>query len=300
MTEKALPAALSARRLPAWPLLLELCKVRITSAVLITVTVGYLLRGSGFGWSLLPVLSGAFLLACGSFALNQWQERELDRRMPRTRGRPLPSGRIAPGQVLAIALALLALGSLLLLPAAPAALGLGWLTVFWYNGVYVFLKRHSALAVVPGSLVGALPPMMGWVAAGGGLAEPRILGLALLLFVWQIPHFWLLLFLFGDQYERAGLPSLTARYSTRRLALATYAGFAATAATALVVALPGLVAHHAAAWPPAALAALWLVWRGRDLLREDTQQISFRGAFRDINLFTLALLTIFTIDSLLA
>ena len=79
---------------------------------------------------------------------------------------------------------------------------LGFLTVIWYNIVYTYLKRISSLAVIPGSLIGALPPLVGWASSGSSIFSPRPLGIALFFFIWQIPHFWLLLLNFGGDYEK--------------------------------------------------------------------------------------------------
>ena len=88
------------------------------------------------------------------------------------------------------------------------ALVLSWLTLFFYNPVYTPLKRVTAFAVIPGSMVGALPPMIGWAGAGGSLTSEIIILVAIFFFIGQIPHFWLFLLMFGDQYKLADLPSL--------------------------------------------------------------------------------------------
>ena len=90
----------------------------------------------------------------------------------------------------------------------PVTLILGLLNVLFYNLVYTRLKRSSYLAILPGAIVGALPPIMGWTAAGGNLSDRTIIFMAFLIFLWQIPHFWLLLLKYGKEYEAAGYPSI--------------------------------------------------------------------------------------------
>lgn len=150
------------------------------------------------------VLAVGLLSAAGTL-INQVQERDLDALMCRTMGRPLASGRLPVPVALGLSVLLLAAG-LLLLASHPLALWLGLFAVLWYNALYTPLKRRTALAVLPGALCGALPPMIGWVCAGGSLDDRRVLLLAGLLTVWQVPHFMLLALKYRRDYARAGLP----------------------------------------------------------------------------------------------
>jgi protoheme IX farnesyltransferase len=182
-------------------------------------------------------LVGVALLAAGAGALNQVQERELDARMPRTRCRPLPAAQIGPRAALACAAALLLAGLALLARAgAPAALlGLG--ATLWYNVLYTPLKRRSALAPVAGALVGAAPPAIGWVSAGGTLADPRLASLCGLLLLWQLPHVALLALAHNDEHAAAGLPVPVGAAARRRLALAARLGVLGCAAGGLLLPL---------------------------------------------------------------
>ena len=157
--------------------------------------------------------------------------------MKRTAGRPLPSGRISKRGALAIALAYFISGCLVLY-FGPGLLTLlvGVSTFVWYNLIYTPLKKITAFAAVPGSMVGALPPLAGWVAGGGSLTDPRALALGFFFFMGQIPHFWLLLLKLGKQYESANLPSLTQLLNEEQIKRLTFVWIAATAASA--VALP--------------------------------------------------------------
>ena len=211
-------------------------KVRISLPVALSALAGYTLNsgniGSQGGWLML----GVFLMSCGSGALNHWQESDIDAKMPRTRGRPIPSGRIKPTGSLLIVLFYLTAGSMVIFfTNPPIALGFSWATLFFYNLVYTPLKKVTAFAVIPGSMVGALPPMIGWTAAGGNIFGELILLVSLFFFIGQIPHFWLLLLLFGDQYKMAGLPSLNAVFSENQIQRITYVWVLTTVASALLV-----------------------------------------------------------------
>jgi len=149
-------------------LFMELSKVRITFAVALTTLVGYLMKSGSFDSRLWVTVGGLFLLACGSAALNQYQEYEEDAQMKRTQDRPIPSGRISPSNALLFAIGLVVLGSAILyFFSGFLAMQLGVLTLIWYNAIYTPLKKKTAFAVIPGSFIGAFPPMVGYAAAGG-------------------------------------------------------------------------------------------------------------------------------------
>jgi protoheme IX farnesyltransferase len=107
--------------------------------------------------------------------------------------------------------------------------------LFFYNVVYTPLKKVTAFAVIPGSMVGALPPLIGWGGAGGNLTSETILLVASFFFIGQIPHFWFLLMMFGDQYKLAGMPSLNQIFSESQLKRITYTWVLTTIASALLV-----------------------------------------------------------------
>jgi heme o synthase len=149
-------------------------------------------------------------MAVSASVLNQLQEVDIDRKMARTATRPLPSGRIRPlHAVIYFFLTLISGAVLVWFAGNTAALIVSLITILWYNGVYTYLKRITALAVIPGAFTGALPPLIGWMAAGGNPFDITIILVQVLFFTGQIPHFWLLVLKYGPEYEHAGLPSLT-------------------------------------------------------------------------------------------
>ena len=295
MSATALPA-----HRPSFPAtLVELTKLRISGASTFTAAAGYIACRRGVDLGLLPTLAGILLLAMGSSALNEVQERHLDARMPRTWHRPLPRGDVSPAVAMILAGTLALTGFLLLdFFLNPAAAWLGALALAWYNGFYTPLKRISAFAVVPGSLIGALPPAIGWAAAGGSLRDPAILALAFVFFIWQVPHFWLLVALHAEGYEQAGFPTLVTVFGRPRLARLTFTWICGTAAACgllpvfrLLGTLPTLLLL--------AGGALWLVAGALPLLREDLRPGVFRRVFMNINLFALILTAAVILDPFL-
>ena len=219
----------------------ELGKVRISVAVAFTTFTGYILSHGQFDRGFVLPFVGIFLLACGASALNQLQESDTDFIMKRTSGRPLPTKRIGKGGAIVITIIYFVSGSAVLY-FVPGLLTLlvGLSTFVWYNLIYTPLKKVTAFAAVPGSMVGALPPLAGWVAGGGSLTDPRALALGFFFFMGQIPHFWLLLLKLGKQYESAGLPSLTQLLTDEQIKRLTFVWIAATAISAIVLPLYGL------------------------------------------------------------
>lgn len=199
-------------------LLLQLSRVRLSALVAFSGLVGYLFASRSWNLQGLQVGAAILLLSAGCSALNQWQERKIDARMERTRLRPLPTGRLQPRQVLLTSFFLLASGLLLLAPLPGwSPLLLGGFAIIWYNGVYTGLKRITAYAVLPGALCGALPPLIGWCAAGNDPTAFPVVILAGTLFLWQMPHFWLLASCHRNDHQQSGLPNLFTEFNHQRL-----------------------------------------------------------------------------------
>lgn len=196
---------LAARR-PAPRDLLRLTKPRITLLVLVTAAAGYLAASGRAvdGRGLLLTLAGVALLAGGTNALNQLLERDADARMPRTRARPLPAGRVSPRAAALLSGCLVAGGALILLAGVNVLTAvLGLVTVLTYAFAYTPLKRHSSVALLVGAVPGALPILGGWTAARGDLG-PGGWALFAILFLWQMPHFLALGWRYREEYRRAG------------------------------------------------------------------------------------------------
>ncbi len=202
------------KQAPRRLIFLDLCKAKLSAAVSLSAMTGYFLQAQGMEKSIVTMMAGVFLLASGCSALNQYQERYIDARMPRTMNRPIPSGRLKPVHAVLASIILICLGLLLLhYTGKNKAFFLGCSAVFLYNGLYTYLKTKTPFAVFPGALIGTIAPAIGWVSAGGEILKFKLAVLCFFVFLWQMPHFWLLILKHGKEYEGAGLPSLTNVFS---------------------------------------------------------------------------------------
>ena len=170
---------------------------------------------------LLAALMGVTLLAMAGSAFNQLMERDIDAVMSRTMFRPLPQGKLSPVAVCTAGMFTTLAGLACLMTGShPLPPLLGLLSLFWYLAIYTPLKRKTTLSLPLGALCGAFPPLIGWSLAGGSCTDYRIIIFAGLLFIWQIPHFWLLQERHADDYHRAGIPLVNFRgIGTNRSAL---------------------------------------------------------------------------------
>jgi len=272
---------------------LELVKLRITIASMVTTSVGYILVRGQVDAAMIPALVGIFLQACGAAALNQVQDARLDTRMGRTEGRPIPSGRLTRTRALAGSLSLLVAGTATLLFYGPVPALLGLAAAVVYNGIYTPLKRVTPFAALPGALVGALPPAVGWIAAGGYLSDPSLHLLAFFFFLWQMPHFWLLLMHYEQDYAESGLPSLFDRFDRRQIARLTFVWIAAVTATSVLMPLFSLFDSPVPRYLVAGTGLL-VVLRAVTLLRPSPAAANLAGfgkacriRFMEINTFVL-------------
>lgn len=198
-------------------IILRLIKYRLSLAVTLTALVGYVIFNPSPVIDMLLTVAGVFLLAGGASALNQYQERKADSLMDRTRQRPIPSGAVRPLVVLEITLIMIIAGLMILVYLSWIAALLGLINVLLYNLIYTNLKKVTYLAIIPGALVGAIPPVMGWCAAGGSPFNITILYISFIIFLWQVPHFWMLLIRYHEDYEKAGFPTVMKKLDERQV-----------------------------------------------------------------------------------
>ena len=218
--------------------ILTLLKYKVSLAVTFTAITGYMVYTGSFDFQILKLAVGVFILAGGSSALNEVQESRYDALMERTKHRPIPSGELSSQQALMISVIFILAGLVLLFNSfgiIPALLGA--FNIVWYNLFYTNLKRITPFAVVPGSLVGAIPAFIGWTAAGGYLFDSVIVFIGFFLFIWQIPHFWLLMMKYGHEYEHAGFPTINRTISTESLKKIIFAWVLATSAFSIAIPL---------------------------------------------------------------
>jgi len=191
-------------------IVLALIKYKVSIAVTFTAITGYIVFLGHFDVQILTLVLGVFFLAGGSSALNECQESTYDAKMPRTMNRPIPTGKISLVEATLVSILFLVVGTAIL---------------------------YVAFAVVPGSLVGAIPALMGWTAAGGYVFEPTIIFIAFFLFIWQIPHFWLLMLKYGKEYEDAGFRTINQAVHPQNLKLLIFSWVVATSFSSIIIPL---------------------------------------------------------------
>ena len=231
---------------------------RIVALFLVTVLAALLLCGSPAAWRVLLVLAATALTVGGAAMLNNVIERDLDRRMERTRRRPTASGRIPPARATLVGVAGVAAGAAALWAVAGGLAALfAVLGAFYYVVFYtLLLKPRTALSAVPGGVAGVFPALIGWAATGAAWSG-AILFLCVLIPVWSPPHSWALTLALGDDYRSSGIPTPPTRYgdaATRRL----IAGFGA--ALTVVLAVPLGAGLFGAVYATGMVAAVLLFW----------------------------------------
>lgn len=188
----------------------ELTKIRLVFLTVLSAMVGFYLAPGEFKiWAFLNMSLGTGLAAAGAMALNEWLEIEEDRKMTRTKNRPLPSGRIRPQTAFWIGFFLCAAGFLLLILNLPSLCAFVTIAIVGsYLFVYTPAKKKSSLNTIIGAFPGALPPVAGWAASTGSLSFQAWI-LASIIFLWQLPHFLSLAWVYRADYEKAGFAMLT-------------------------------------------------------------------------------------------
>lgn len=188
-----------------WADYATLTKLRLNFMVLISAAVGYHMAVESIHWlSLLHVMIGTGLTAASSAVLNQWMEIERDRKMPRTRNRPLPAGRVSEREAFALGAILGVVGlGWLLATTNFLTFTLGLFTLATYLAIYTPLKVRSTLNTIVGAIPGAIPPLMGFTAATGAISTEALILFAIM-FLWQMPHFLAIATLYREDYRAGG------------------------------------------------------------------------------------------------
>lgn len=279
-----------------WSAYMALAKAKLANLVVVTAGVGFVLadyHGFTIGRFALAML-GTMLAAWGANALNQVWEAGRDATMRRTRTRPIPAGLLSRTHGTLFGLASGAAGvTLLALLINPLAAALGALTILLYVLVYTPMKTRTSAATLVGAVVGAIPPMIGWAAAVGHL-QFGAWALAGLLFVWQIPHFLALAWMYRDDYQRGGYHMLSRSDADGWLTASMALLYSLTLVPiALTTSWAGI-----SAWPytvGATLLGLWMAWLSWRLWRERTNRAA-RRLFIGSVLYLPALLLLLIVD----
>lgn len=276
--------------------LYELGKVKITFFVAISGSVGYIVANGNFDVNLLIAALGILLLSIGSAGFNHIQEVKTDSLMDRTKNRPLPSNKMNKSDAILWASIFVLIGlGILYINFGYETFILGLMALAAYNLLYTPLKKITAFAIFPGAIVGALPPAIGWVAAGGSILDPKIVALGLFFFIWQIPHFWFLMLIFDKDYQQAGFPTPSKYLNSDQLKRITYVWVVALAATCMLIPYFG-VTHSIITNILLLLAGFILVWRTRTLVITYDKSLNLKLAFLDINLYVLAVVLLLSVD----
>jgi len=275
-----------------------LLKYRLSLAVTFSSLTGFLIFDNQPGLKILYLAAGVFLLAGGAAALNQFMERDQDAMMIRTMSRPIPGEKIEPGDALKTAFTLLLSGTVILFFSGiiPALLGL--LTVFIYNIVYTRLKKVSWFAVIPGSLVGAIPPLIGFTAAGGKVPTAEIILFASFMFLWQLPHFWLIILRYRSDYQRAGFKTFPGIINERLARIIVFTWVTLTSSFLAFFAINDLLLNRLFSIILILLNIFFILFFYH-LLFLSVKERSVKRAFMLINSFSLAIMVLFILNSCL-
>jgi heme o synthase len=204
---RVIPVATNPSRAMAY---VSLTKPDVSFLVVMTTLAGYYLGSRGpLDWArMLHTVFGTTSVAAGTSALNHYIERASDAFMRRTASRPLPTGQLRPRDAAIFGVTLVVLGTVYLaLVAGPLAAGLGLFTAVSYLALYTPLKKRTTLATAIGAIPGAMPPLIGWVAARGSLSKEAWILFAIMV-LWQFPHFFAIAWMYREDYARAGIKML--------------------------------------------------------------------------------------------
>lgn len=202
---------------------ISLTKFNLSFAVSLSCLFAFILAKEGVEISMLASFFAVLLLALGVSALNEYQEYKDDAKMERTKTRPIASKKISPDMGLAISASLILASHLLIYFILEFKGVLIFSSVIiLYNLIYTKIKKLTVYAAVYGAVLGMIPPLVGWLAADGEINDFRFLSIALFYFIWQIPHFWLLVLKYHKQYNNAGFTTVADRFGVQRLERITF------------------------------------------------------------------------------
>ena len=277
---------------------ISLTKAILSFAVGIPGVFVYLLGASEIKIDLWIAFFAIFLLALGVCALNQFQERQLDALMPRTQNRPLVTGQISENRAIGIIAGLIS-SSMLAIYTVLSFNGIAIfvLVILIYNGMYTPMKRVSPYAVFPGAILGVIPPLIMWLLAGQNISEPAFLSLAWFYFIWQIPHFWLLVLVYHEDYHKAGFPTMVEVLGGESLARITYVWILLTIISALM-AVSFFIPQNNIILSLVLFHSLFLLWKGLVLLQKNSWKNKrlCRKTFMQLNLYSLSVIALLIID----
>ncbi|RLA68460.1 MAG: hypothetical protein DRQ78_00525 [Epsilonproteobacteria bacterium] len=270
-------------------------KFVLSFAVSLSALFAYIMAKGEMGLDMILATLSVLLVAMGVSTLNQVQEYKSDAKMLRTKHRPIASGKMTPKTGMIIAGILIVLSMILIY----SLLGLTGVNIFmfafiWYNAMYTPLKKKSALAVIPGAILGVIPPAIGWLVAGHSLKELEFIALGAYYFIWQVPHFWLLVMLFHGDYKEGGYPTVMRLFGQASLQRLTFVWLVLTIQAGIF-----LVWSFEVYTPTnilASLVGLWTFVSSFELLRPSFELKNARSVFWKINTSFLLIVIFISID----
>jgi protoheme IX farnesyltransferase len=279
---------------------LQLSKLTIMLPVSLTGFTGYFIFNPHLSLKLIFVSFGILLMGISASSLNQIQEITLDSKMERTRSRPIPAGRIKVNSAIIFAICTFLAGIYFIFSGGNLMAALiGLFAVLWYNLIYTYLKRITAFAVIPGALTGALPPLIGWIAAGGGILDKPVLFLEFLFFTGQIPHFWLLIIKYGQEYKKAGIPTLTDIFTNDQINRLTFTWVLTSVIAAIFLCYfeiirTGLVIGILLA------ASVFLIWKFSALVKSGADNKNYKKYSILLDIYFLLVLILLIFDRIIS
>jgi protoheme IX farnesyltransferase len=270
-------------------------KFVLSFAVSLSALFAYIMAKGEVGLDMLLATFSVLLVAMGVSTLNQVQEYQSDAKMERTKNRPIASGRMSPRTGIIIGAVLILLSFALIY----SLLGLTGVNIFmfafiWYNAMYTPLKKKSALAVVPGALLGVIPPAVGWLVAGHTLLELEFIAIALYFFIWQVPHFWLLVMLFHGDYKDGGYPTAMRLFGQASLQRLTFVWLIFTIQAGIF--LVWVYQPYMITMILSICVGIWAFISAFELLKEKFQLQNARSVFWKINTAFLGIIILLSID----
>jgi len=270
-------------------------KFVLSFAVSLSALFAYIMAKGDVGVDMLLATFSVLLVAMGVSTLNQVQEYKEDSKMERTKNRPIAAGRMTPrtGYIISAVLVLL---SMLLIYTLLGLIGINFFmfAFIWYNLMYTPLKKKSALAVVPGAILGVIPPAIGWMVAGESLMTLEFMALGLYFFIWQVPHYWLLVMLFHGDYKDAGYPTAMRLFGQASLQRLTFVWLIFTIQAGIF--LVSVFEPYTATIVLTVLVGIWAFVSSLELLREGFKLVNARSVFWKINVAFLGIIILLSID----
>jgi heme o synthase len=286
-------------RTSRWKIFFILTRGGLSLAVAFSAFAGYCVFKPIPGLTALFSFFGVLLLSGACAALNQYQEQRPDGLMKRTENRPLPTQSIDSRLVLFIATFLGLSGvALLYVGTTWVAAAMAVFTALWYIAVYTPLKRKTSYAFLIGAIAGALPPLIGYTGAGGPVLGKGIV-VGVFLFLWQIPHFMLVLLKHGNDYARAGFPALSLSMSQKRFKLVVFLGLLATSISSMLFPLFHIISNAGIFTVFVIVNVLFVVYFFNALVR-GKEDLDFRTLFRMLYFYQGGMLVLIIGDALLA